>query len=192
MRDDCGFAPEQLEAWLTLPWKWSFLHHSLASSAQMLSQCPQCARASVNKKTWRLLSPSLQGATSCSLSPGDGTGRQQRVCFWWSGRCLTGSPLLAESWKMGEEPAAHRLGKERRAMWLAVILASCVYWRIKRVNTLVHRHSALAAGCLELIHGKRPWYWERLKAGGEGGDRGWNRYIASLTQWTWVWANSER
>ena len=34
--------------------------------------------------------------------------------------------------------------------------------------------------------------WERLRAGGEGGDRGWNGWMASLTQWTWVWANSER
>ena len=27
--------------------------------------------------------------------------------------------------------------------------------------------------------------WERLKAGGEGGDRGWNGWVVSLTQWTW-------
>ena len=28
------------------------------------------------------------------------------------------------------------------------------------------------------------------KAGGEGGDRGWDGWMASLTQWTWVWVNS--
>jgi len=39
-------------------------------------------------------------------------------------------------------------------------------------------------------HGKRPWGWERLKAGGEGDDRGWDGWMASLTQWTWVWVNS--
>ena len=38
---------------------------------------------------------------------------------------------------------------------------------------------------------KRPWCWERLKAGGEGGDRGWGGWIASSTWWTWVWENSE-
>ena len=38
---------------------------------------------------------------------------------------------------------------------------------------------------------KRPWCWERLKAGGEGDDRGWNGWMASLTQWIWVWASSE-
>ena len=31
---------------------------------------------------------------------------------------------------------------------------------------------------------------ERLKAGGEGDDRGWTGLMASPTQWTWVWANS--
>ena len=31
---------------------------------------------------------------------------------------------------------------------------------------------------------------ERLKAGGEGDDRGWNGWTASLTRWTWVWASS--
>ena len=33
---------------------------------------------------------------------------------------------------------------------------------------------------------------ERLKAGGEGGDRGWDGWMASPTQWTWVWASSGR
>ena len=43
----------------------------------------------------------------------------------------------------------------------------------------------------ELSHWKRPWCWERLKkAGGEGDNRGWDGWMASLTQWTWVWASS--
>ena len=37
---------------------------------------------------------------------------------------------------------------------------------------------------------KRPWYWERLKAEGEGDDKGWVSWMASLTQWTWIWVNS--
>ena len=36
----------------------------------------------------------------------------------------------------------------------------------------------------------RPWCWERLRAGGEGDDREWDGWMASPTQWTWVWANS--
>ena len=41
--------------------------------------------------------------------------------------------------------------------------------------------------CGELTHLKRPWCWERLRAGGEGDKRGWDDWMASLTQWTWVW-----
>ena len=52
--------------------------------------------------------------------------------------------------------------------------------------------STLATWCEELTHWKRPWCWERLKAKGEGGGRGWDGWIASLTQWTWIWANSGR
>jgi len=37
---------------------------------------------------------------------------------------------------------------------------------------------------------KRRWCWERLKAGEEGDDRGWDSWMASPTQWTWVWASS--
>ena len=37
---------------------------------------------------------------------------------------------------------------------------------------------------------KTPWCWERLKVDGEGDDRGWDGWMASLTQWTWVWASS--
>ena len=37
---------------------------------------------------------------------------------------------------------------------------------------------------------KRPWYWERLRGRGEGDDRGWAGWMASPTQWTWVWVNS--
>jgi len=41
-----------------------------------------------------------------------------------------------------------------------------------------------------LTHWKRPWCWEGLGAGGEGDDRGWDGWMASLTRWTWVWVNS--
>ena len=50
--------------------------------------------------------------------------------------------------------------------------------------------STLATSCEELTHWKRPWCWEGLGAGGEGDDRGWDGWMASLTRWTWVWVNS--
>ena len=42
----------------------------------------------------------------------------------------------------------------------------------------------------EMTHLKRPWCWQRLKVGGKGDDRGWDGWMASPTQWTWVWVNS--
>ena len=50
--------------------------------------------------------------------------------------------------------------------------------------------NTLATSCKELTHWKRPWCWEGLGAGGEGDDRGWDGWMASLTRWTWVWVNS--
>ena len=51
--------------------------------------------------------------------------------------------------------------------------------------------STLTTWCEELTHWKTSWCWERLKVG-EGGDRGWDGWMASPTRWTWVWANSGR
>ena len=42
--------------------------------------------------------------------------------------------------------------------------------------------STLAIWCEDPTHLKRPWCWERLRAGGEGDDRGWDSWMASLTQ----------
>ena len=50
--------------------------------------------------------------------------------------------------------------------------------------------NTLATWCKELTHCKRPWCWERWRAGGEGDDRGWDGWMASLTRWPWVWASS--
>ena len=50
----------------------------------------------------------------------------------------------------------------------------------------------LACWCKGPTHWKRPWCWERLRARGEGSHRGWDGWMALLTQWTWVWANSRR
>ena len=35
----------------------------------------------------------------------------------------------------------------------------------------------------------KDWCWGGVGAGGEGDDRGWDGWMASLTQWTWVWVN---
>ena len=82
-------------------------------------------------------------------------------------------------------------------LWCWRTLLDCK--EIKPVNTtgdqswiFIGRAYAEAEGpvlwprCEELIHLKRPWCWERLKVGGEGNDRGWDGWMASLTQWLWV------
>ena len=77
-----------------------------------------------------------------------------------------------------------------------------VPWTARRSNLSILKKSVLnthwkdwcwswnsntsATWCEEPIHWKRPWCWERLKAG-EGDDRGWDGWMASLTWWTWVW-----
>jgi len=50
----------------------------------------------------------------------------------------------------------------------------------------------LATWCKGLTHCQRPWCWERLKAGGEGDNRGWDGWTASLVQWSLVWVSSGR
>ena len=50
--------------------------------------------------------------------------------------------------------------------------------------------NTLVTWCKELTHCKRSWCWARLKAWGNGDDRGWDGWRASLTRWTWVWSSS--
>ena len=49
--------------------------------------------------------------------------------------------------------------------------------------------NTLVTWCGELTHLKRPRCWERLRARGEGDNRGWDGRMASPTQWTWVWVD---
>ena len=60
------------------------------------------------------------------------------------------------------------------------VFTGCWSWKS---NTLATWHE-------ELTHWKRLWCWKGLGAGGEGDDRGWDGWMASPTQWTWVWVNS--
>ena len=50
----------------------------------------------------------------------------------------------------------------------------------------------LATWCNKLTHWKRPWFWERLRAGGEGRDRRWDGLMVTSTQWIWVWINPRK
>ena len=70
-------------------------------------------------------------------------------------------------------------------------------WNAVKVNkyfsSLIHcagKIGCSAHRCEELTHWKRLWCWERLGAGGEGDDRGWDGWMTSPTRWMWVWVNS--
>ena len=52
-------------------------------------------------------------------------------------------------------------------------------------ETAVFGHLMWRIDSLEKIQ----WIWGRLKAGGEGDDRGWDGWVASPTRWTWVWVS---
>ena len=58
------------------------------------------------------------------------------------------------------------------------------YW----IPTIILLYT-LATRCEEATHWKRPWCLERLKAGEEGDDSGWDGWMASPTWWTWVWVS---
>ena len=58
------------------------------------------------------------------------------------------------------------------------------------LHGILHASNSLATSWEELTRWKRPWCWEGVGAGGEGDDRGWDSWMASPAQWTWVWVNS--
>ena len=108
--------------------------------------------------------------------------------------CESLSIKKAEHWRIG----AFVLWCWRRllrAPWTARRSNQSILKEISPENSLEGlmlkmNSNTLATWCKELTHWKRPWCWERLKAGGEGDDRGWDGWMASPTQWTWVWVNS--
>ena len=61
---------------------------------------------------------------------------------------------------------------------------------IGRTDVEAEASNTLATWCEEMSHWNRPWCWEILKARGEGDDRRWDGWMASLIWWTWVWASS--
>ena len=75
------------------------------------------------------------------------------------------------------------LWKQRRHIYWKELLGLCI------VKNFKHKKYFGTWG-QELTHWKRPWCWARFKAGGEGHDRGWGGWMASQTQWTWLWVNS--
>ena len=81
-----------------------------------------------------------------------------------------------------------------------------VPWTVRKSNQSIKRRSVLgvhwkdwcwswnsntlATLCEELTHLKRPWFWERLRAGREGDNRRWDGWMALPIQWTRIWVDS--
>ena len=63
---------------------------------------------------------------------------------------------------------------------------------IGRADAEAEAPDTLATWCEALTYWKRHRCWGRWRAGGEGDDRGQDAWIASPTQWTWVWASFGR
>ena len=78
----------------------------------------------------------------------------------------------------------------RRNFLLLLLLK--IYFSAQFKRTFVGKVMSLLFNMLSIYFyvPKRPWCWERLKSEGEGDDRGWDGWMASLTWWTRVWASS--
>ena len=116
--------------------------------------------------------------------------------------CFSSSHVWCESWTIRKAECwridAFELWCWRRflrAPWIARRSNQSILKKISPEYSLKAwcwswNSNTLATWCEEGTHLKRPWCWERLKVGEEGDNRGWDGFMASLTQWTWVWVNS--
>ena len=137
---------------------------------------------------------------------------QQRQKLEWSSR----KPRNVKNWwKLGRGFSIHGIFQARVLEWVVVSFWAPKNWwfqtvvlkteslldskEIKPVNPkgnppwiFIGRTDAEAPILLppNATHWKRPWYWERLSAWAEGDNRGWDGWMASPTQWTWVRVNS--
>ena len=146
-------------------------------------------------------------------TPGDSEGQGTLACCSpWSHKesdmteQLNNNKYLHIHWEKKEGRQTHRYMYLRtdtfgEGSWESLGLQgdpTSPFWRRSALRFLWREwcwswnSSTLATSCEELIHWKRLWCWEGLGAGGEGDDRGWDGWMASPTQWIWVWANSRR
>ena len=113
---------------------------------------------------------------------------------------LTNSVLILRSWSLSffkdkDHPShpsslSQSIGFELHASYSKFLLAGSFTYDNVYVSLLV---SQLRGGREVQEEGDTcipGWCWEGLGAGGEGDDRGWDGWMASLTRWTWVWVNS--
>ena len=110
--------------------------------------------------------------------------------FWISSASVRSIPFLSLivpifAWNVGISNFLEEISSLSHSIVFLYFLSLITDW-CWRWNS-----NTLATWCEELTHWKRHWCWEKLKAGGEGDNRGWDGWMASLTRRTWVWVSSE-
>ena len=73
--------------------------------------------------------------------------------------------------------------------FLYIVKVCCIYFNIPVLGTSEFMNAIF---CFLIDLFITIWCWEGLGTGGKGDDRGWDGWMASLTQWMWVWVNSGR
>ena len=101
-----------------------------------------------------------------------------------------------ESWTV-KKPGHWRIDAFELWCWRRLLR---VPWTARRSNQSILKEISPGCSLVELMLKlklqyfghlmRRPWCWERLRAGGEGDNREWDAWMASLTQWTWVYVDS--
>ena len=104
-------------------------------------------------------------------------------CESWTIRKLSGEELMLSNCGAREDSweSLGQQGDQTSGCWWKSSLN--IHWKDWCWSW---NSNTLATWCEELTHLRRPWCWERLKAGGEGDGRGWDDWMVSLIQWTWV------
>ena len=98
--------------------------------------------------------------------------------------------LFMTPWTVARQ-APLSMAISRQEYWSVLPLAASGYLPDPGIKPTSLVSPALTDGLFEeLTHWKRLWCWEGLGAGGQGDNRGWDGWMASLTRWTWVWVNS--
>ena len=192
--EDCGIWPHYLVA---NRWRnsgnsgWLFILGSSKITADgdcshEIKRCLFLGRKVMTKLDRMLKAEALLCQQSLS-SQGCGFSSVMYGCESWvlSSKKLSTEELMLLNCGVGEDSweSLSLQGDPTSPSWRKSVLN--VHWKDWSWNS-----NTLATWWEELTHLKRPWCWERLRAEGEGDDRGWDDWMASLTQWTWVWVNS--
>ena len=163
-------------------------HHSFSSPNTQVYKTSVIVHLSMCTCVFTSKNPPANGADSGSI-PGWERPLEKRMATY--------SSILAWKIPQTEEPGGQRSKAVTKSR---TRITTTIYQRDSTAQVLVRNiklflglsykwtwsSNTVATWCKELAHLQRPWCWERLKAGREGINRGWDSWIASLTRWKWL------